>query len=320
MNTVRRPPRDRVDGVVLLDKPIGISSNAALQRVRRVFNAAKGGHTGTLDPLATGLLPLCLGEATKFSQALLDADKTYEAELRLGVRTDTGDAEGAVIETLPVSCTGVDLAAACARLVGEIEQVPPMYSALKVAGRPLYDYARGGVTLERKARRIRIDKLDVIESSHDRVRIVVACSKGTYIRVLAEDIGRLLGCGAHLTALRRTRIAGFGIEQAVELARLEEDPAGARAWLLPTDFLIGGWPRVDLNREATSRFLHGQPIPSASAAEAEVRVFGFGGRFLGTAHLSDGLLRPRRLVGAAGSDEISQNSPAGVESTAKNHV
>ena len=213
MNAPRRPPRRKVDGVILLDKPIGISSNAALQRVRRVFNAAKGGHTGTLDPLASGLLPLCFGEATKFSQTLLEADKSYEAELRLGVSTTTGDVEGQVLETRAVNVDSADFATACASFVGEIEQVPPMFSALKVAGRPLYDYARAGVTLERKSRRISIKGIEVLEFDANMARVAVDCSKGTYIRVLAEDIGALLGCGAHLVSLRRTRIARFAIER-----------------------------------------------------------------------------------------------------------
>lgn len=304
MNAPRRVPRLKVDGVILLDKPIGISSNAALQRVRRVFNAAKGGHTGTLDPMATGLLPLCLGEATKFSQTLLDADKAYEAELRLGVRTNTGDAEGQVIERTPVTVTAAAFAAACAKFAGEIEQTPPMYSALKVAGRPLYDYAREGLTLERKPRRITIEKIEMLGFGGDTARIAVVCSKGTYVRVLAEDIGALLGCGAHLISLRRTGIGRFRIGQSVELARLESESAGAIQWLLPVDHLLADWPEVVLDELAAQRFGHGQTVPAgALGGDVSVRVYGPTGRFLGAADHESGFLRPRRLVGEKASTE-----------------
>lgn len=298
MNAPRRPPRLVVDGVILLDKPPGITSNAALQRVRRVFNAAKGGHTGTLDPLASGLLPVCLGEATKFSQTLLDADKSYEAELRLGVRTETGDAEGRTIEVRPVNCSVTLFSAACNGFVGEIDQTPPMHSALKVAGRPLYDYARQGVTLERASRRVSIRSVSVLDVAQDTARISVECSKGTYIRVLAEDIGAALGCGAHLTSLRRTGIGRFRIDQAVTLAQLEADPVGARQWLMPVDHLLSQWPEIELDEQTLQKFAHGQIIPlSASVGVGPVRVYGPNRRFVGAANFEGGKLHARRLLG-----------------------
>lgn len=300
MNAPRRPPRQKIDGVVLLDKPFGLSSNAALQRVRRVFNAAKAGHTGTLDPLASGLLPLCLGEATKFAQTLLDADKSYEAELCLGVRTDTGDAEGAVIERRDVDCTVEKFVGACSRFVGTIEQIPPMHSALKVGGRPLYEYARSGVVLKRDPRTVHIRRINMLEFAGEKARIVVDCSKGTYIRVLAEDIGILLGCGAHLTGLRRTRIGRFDVRDSVSLERLELDMAGSRAWLLPADHLISDWPKIGLMSDAARSFGHGQAVrlDLQHGGCKDVRVIGPGGQFLGTGVVDGEVLLPRRVVGA----------------------
>lgn len=298
MNAPRRLPRLKVDGVLLLDKPSGITSNAALQRVRRAFNAAKAGHTGTLDPLASGLLPVCLGEATKFSQTLLDADKAYLATLRLGVRTTTGDAEGSVVETRPVSVSSEDLEAACMSLRGVIDQVPPMYSALKVAGRPLYDYARSGVELERKSRSVVIRRLDIVAFEHDRVSIAVDCSKGTYIRVLAEDLGHALGCGAHLVELRRTRIGPFALERAVALDAVEQDPDRPAA-LLPVDALLEDWQVLDLEQGEAERFMHGQRIRLEGVAcdsrARRCRVYGQG-RFLGAGELAEGVISPLRLV------------------------
>ena len=311
MNAPRRSPRRKLDGVILLDKPTGISSNAALQQVRRVFNAARGGHTGTLDPLASGLLPLCLGEATKFSQTLLDADKAYDAELGLGVRTSTGDAEGQVLETRPGRISATDFSAACAQFLGEIEQMPPMYSALKVAGRPLYSYAREGVTLERKSRRVCIKRIEVLRFDTDTARIAVDCSKGTYMRTLAEDIGALLGCGAHLVSLRRTRIGRFRIEESIPLARIEADPEGAMGWLLPADYLLADWPCVQLEEQATGRFARGQTATITSrVGDGPVRVYGPSGRFLGAADHEAGLLRPRRLMSASDPAEPPRKSLA----------
>jgi len=304
MHAPNRLPRRKVDGIVLLDKPTDITSNAALQRVRQVLNAAKGGHTGTLDPLASGLLPLCLGEATKFSQTLLDADKSYEAELRLGARTSTGDAEGEVLENRPANVTPSDFAAACRRFVGEIDQVPPMYSALKVAGRPLYDYAREGVSLERKPRRVIVGRIEVLWFDRDKARVAVDCSKGTYIRVLAQDIGALLECGAHLVSLRRTRIGRFRIDEALPLAQIEADADGAMRRLLPVDHLLADWPTVLLDEPGADRLAHGQTATvAAPICDGPVRVYGPGGRFLGAADHEAGRLRPRRLLGRIDSVE-----------------
>lgn len=292
-----RAPRLRIDGVVMLDKPVGMSSNGALQAVRRVYNAAKGGHTGTLDPLASGLLPLCLGEATKFSQMLLDADKSYRARVRLGVTTTTGDAEGEVIATLPVTVSNEGIARVVAGFCGEIEQVPPMYSALKRDGKALYEYARAGVTLEREARRVSIHAIAAGAIEGQEFDLDVCCSKGTYIRTLAEDIGAQLGCGAHIVALRRTRIGPFDIADAVSLEQLELSEAVRSASLRPADLLASHLPAVPLAPDAAGSFLHGQsvavPLPPGAV---ECRVFA-DGRFLGLGRVSpDGRLAPRRLI------------------------
>lgn len=292
----------RVDGVLLLDKPIGMTSNAALQKARRLFSAAKAGHTGTLDPMATGLLPLCFGEATKFSADLLEADKTYEAELLFGVRTDTGDADGAVIERTDVDFSACDLLRALAGLRGEIEQVPPMYSALKRDGRPLYELARQGVEVERAARRVTIHELGLLAWSEDRCQLRVRCSKGTYIRVLAEDIGAALGCGAHLVALRRVGVGSLDVAAAVSLESLEalaeEDRMNA---LSPLDTLLQSLPRIDLGEDSARRFNHGNPVGVMSAnpvATGLCRVYSES-RLLGVGELERaGKLSPKRLVAA----------------------
>jgi tRNA pseudouridine55 synthase len=224
-----RQPRRALHGVLLLDKPLGWTSNDALQKAKGLLRAEKGGHTGTLDPLATGLLPLCFGAATKFSQASLDADKAYRATLKLGVRTSTGDREGEVLETRPVQVDRTAVEAACARFVGSIDQLPPMHSALKHEGRALYDYARAGIEVERAARRIVIHRIDIVAWQDDLLLIDVTCSKGTYIRTLAEDIGAALGCGAHLEALRRTGSGALSIADAVTIADARDPVALARA-------------------------------------------------------------------------------------------
>lgn len=224
--------------MLLLDKPAGMSSNAALQKAKWLFNAAKAGHTGTLDPMATGLLLLCFGKATKFAGALLDADKAYRATVQLGVTTDTADAEGRVLETRPVEVSQARAQEALARFTGEIEQVPPMYSALKRDGKPLYKYAREGIEVERAPRRVTIHELRLLSWQEDRFDIEVACSKGTYVRTLAADIGAALGCGAHLSALRRTRIGRFDVSDAITLAALEALAPEARdPCMLPVDAL-----------------------------------------------------------------------------------
>lgn len=238
MNKPRSAPKRRIDGVLLLDKPIGASSNAALQRTKWLFNAAKAGHTGTLDPQATGLLLLCFGKATKFASALLDADKVYRATVRLGVTTETADAEGAVLETRSVEVSQAQVQQALLQFTGEIEQVPPMYSALKRDGKPLYEYARQGIELERPPRRVAIHELRLLSFGGDQFEIEVACSKGTYIRTLAADIGEALGCGAHLSALRRTRIGDFDVSDACSLDQLAQMDESARdGCLLPVGAL-----------------------------------------------------------------------------------
>lgn len=301
MSQPRRPPRRRVDGVLLLDKPAGMTSNAALQKARWLLNAAKAGHTGTLDPMATGLLPLCFGEATKFAGELLTAGKRYAATLRLGVRTDTADAEGQVLETRPVAVTREQVEVALARFRGDILQVPPMHSALKRDGRPLYEYARKGIEVERKPREVSIFKLDILKFDVDRLDFDVDCSKGTYVRSLAEDIGAALGCGAHLTALRRTRIGNLRLEDAVTLEALEALPPEARYTLLrPADALLEELPRLDLDEAAALRFSHGQSVGGAEGRpNGRLRVYAEDGRFLGLATVSpEGLVAPVRLLAA----------------------
>ncbi|MCB4358101.1 tRNA pseudouridine(55) synthase TruB [Quatrionicoccus australiensis] len=287
----------RVDGVLLLDKPIGLTSNDALQKARRLFSAAKGGHTGTLDPLATGLLPLCFGEATKFSADLLDADKTYEAVLKLGVTTDSGDAEGKVLETAAVNVTESDIFRVLPMFTGDLQQIPPMHSALKRDGRPLYELARQGIEVEREARAVTIHRLECLAFSGDSLSLRVACSKGTYIRVLAADIGRELGCGAHLTALRRTVVGDLDLVNAVTLAELEAlDEAGRMARLQPVDALVHTLPIVTVEGEAESRFRHGNPVDLPAGLSGKIRVYA-GDQLIGVGEPGgDGRLWPKRLV------------------------
>jgi tRNA pseudouridine55 synthase len=271
-----------IDGVLLLDKPCGLSSNAALQRARRALGAAKGGHTGTLDPMATGLLPLAFGEATKFSQYLLDADKAYLAEVRLGIRTDTGDAEGEVIARSEVRPSAEQILAACERFVGEMDQLPPMYSALKRDGRALYEYARAGVEVERQPRRVRVAAIEVVGFATDRFRCRVRCSKGTYIRVLAEDLGEALGCGAHLTALVREATGAFALEDAVALADFEAMTPKARlACLLPADTFVRHLPVLHLSDAQADRICHGQNVSEVGASLPGAYRLDLEGRFLG---------------------------------------
>lgn len=298
MNKPRRPPRRRVDGVLLLDKPTGMTSNAALQKARWLFNATKAGHTGTLDPLATGLLPLCFGEATKFAGELLDADKSYRATLKLGITTDTADSDGAVVLTRPVSADLDGWRAAMADFRGEIEQIPPMHSALKRDGKPLYEYARQGIELEREARRVTIHRLELLSFAGDEAVIEVDCSKGTYVRTLAADIGEKLGCGAHLTALRRTRIGRLDVADALRLEQLEElAPELRDARLAPVDALVGVLPAANLSAAEAARVTHGQGLRWKGAPGTRWRLYGPEGIFLGLGELSaDGWLNPRRLL------------------------
>jgi tRNA pseudouridine55 synthase len=297
-----RIARRAVHGVLLLDKDAGLSSNGALQLAKRLYRAEKAGHTGTLDPLASGLLPLCFGAATKFAQASLDADKRYLASLRLGVTTTTGDLEGEVVRTVPgVAIDGVALARACARFVGAIEQVPPMHSALKHDGKPLYEYARAGIAVERTARRVLIHSIRVVEGEGDLWTVEVSCTKGTYIRTLGEDIGAALGCGAHLAALRRTASGTLDLAAAATLADLERlDEAALDARLLPPDALVAALPRIVLSGEDAGRFLAGvrRRLPLADVAAA--RIYGPDpGAFLGTGHLVAGELIATRLLSPA---------------------
>jgi len=250
-----------ISGVLLLDKPLGFSSNQALQKVKWLFQAAKAGHTGTLDPLATGLLPICLGEATKFAQFVTDADKSYVATIKLGVTTTTGDAEGEVISAKPVAVNRPQFEAACQQFLGEVQQLPPMYSALKHEGKALYEYARAGIEIERKVRTITIQGITVNTLEHDVATVTVTCSKGTYIRTLAEDIGNVLGCGAHLAGLRRTETAGYTLTHSVTVEALEAMELAERdSLLLPVDSAIKALPSVTLDDDASYYLMQGQAV------------------------------------------------------------
>ena len=295
-------PRRKLDGVLLLDKALGISSNHALQAARRLYRAEKAGHTGTLDPLATGLLPLCFGEATKFSGELLNADKRYVATVQLGLTTDTADAEGSVLQCRPVTSSLADVEAALAAFVGELDQVPPMYSALKRDGRPLYEYARAGIEVERAARRVSIHELRLLDGQADfasgRFVFEVHCSKGTYVRTLAADIGERLGCGAHLAALRRTGIGALDVAQAYSLPMLEALSAEAcDALLLPPDSLLASLAEARLDVADAARLRHGQAVRWSGEEGSRLRVYDAERGFIGICRQSaDGWLQPQRLV------------------------
>ncbi|MBZ9558275.1 MULTISPECIES: tRNA pseudouridine(55) synthase TruB [Modicisalibacter] len=290
-----------IDGVLLLDKPPGVSSNHALQRARRLFQAQKAGHTGTLDPMATGLLPVCFGEATKFSSYLLEADKVYRTRVKLGEITDTGDADGSIVERRPVA--GID-EATLQRVLndfrGEIEQIPPMHSALKHQGRPLYELAREGKTIARAPRRVTVYDTRLVSCTTESFELEVACSKGTYIRTLAEDIGSALGCGAHITALRRLKTGPFQATDMVGFEGLEaESGETLTASLLPMDVLVRHLPRLDVEPEAASRLLHGQraAADTAGLADADLARLYRDGAFLGlVAVTGTGEIAPRRLI------------------------
>jgi tRNA pseudouridine55 synthase len=286
-----------INGVLLFDKPLELSSNAALQKVRRLFNAEKAGHTGTLDPLATGLLPICFGEATKFCFALLDADKTYRALLRLGQTTSTGDAEGEILSEHPVNIAQLDVDAALAKFRGEIQQLPPMHSALKHQGKPLYEYIRKGVTIERELRSVMIHELLLNSFTGNELDITVRCSKGTYIRTLAEDIGGALGCGAHLIGLRRTTIAHFTLQQAHTLPQLEAMTEAERdACILPLESLLPNMPKLQLDSEQIKRLAQGQRLAlDTSLTDGKVRLQGTQG-FIGVGMLQGRRLAPDRLL------------------------
>ena len=287
-----------LNGVLMLDKAAGASSNAALQQVKRLYQAAKAGHAGTLDPLATGLLPILFGEATKFSSDLLDADKSYAAEIVLGVSTTTADAEGEVIAERAVSVTREALTAALARFSGSILQTPPLYSALKHAGKPLYAYARAGIAIEREPRKVTIHAIELHRFEGDRLALSVTCSKGTYIRSIAHDLGEMLGCGAHLAALRRTAVGRFDLGCAHTLEILAGMAATERdARLLPVDALLQDLPEVHLEPAQQARFVQGQVVPWGGPAQARVRIYGSGGALLGVGEaLTDGGISPKRVI------------------------
>ena len=306
MQTVRRPARRRVNGVLFIDKSPGMTSNGVLGALKRLYNADKAGHTGTLDPFATGLLPVALGEATKFSGHLIDADKTYLATMKLGVTTTTGDPEGEVLAVRPVQVDAAAIDAAFGKFCGEIDQVPPMYSALKRDGKPLYEYARAGVTLERAARRVTIRSLDLVMMESDAIQFRVACSKGTYVRTLAEDIGNVLDCGAHLIALRRERSGPFTLDGAVSLAQIEAMPQADRdALLRPIDALIGHLPRVEVDNTQAARLRLGQRLAMHAlglTVPGLYRAYDEKGALTGLVQVIDGAVRPERLA--------AQGSPA----------
>lgn len=287
-----------VDGVLLLDKPYAMTSNAALQTARRLLNAQKAGHTGTLDPLASGLLALTFGEATKFSADLLHADKTYIAGIKLGQKTTTGDLEGDFLQTRPVRVNRADIEKALNAFRGDILQVPPMFSALKRDGKTLYDLAREGVSIERQARSVRIEKLEILEFADELLTVEVTCSKGTYIRVLAEDIGEALGCGAHLASLRRTKVGVLSLEDAVTLQALETMSVDERlATLKPLDALMQTLPAVHLSENDRVRFCHGQRLALGLPSCSRVRVYGPDEQMVGTARVNErGVLEPERLI------------------------
>ena len=306
-----RVQRRPVHGVLLLDKPLGWSSNQALQKVKWLLRAEKAGHTGTLDPLATGVLPVCLGAATKFSQLHLDADKAYSTTLRLGIKTTTADAEGEVISerAVPPGTSLENIRATVQRFVGETDQLPPMYSALKKDGKALYAYAREGIEVERTPRRVRIDQIEVrdarLEGPEPSVDLLVACGKGTYIRTLGEDIGEALGCGAHLSALRRERSGNFEATQCISLEALEAmDDAQRLEQVLPVDALLAGFTPVTLDSENAARFLSGMRRRGSWSDMAQVAVYADAPRaLLGTGHVQGGELIAQRLLSPP---EVSQ--------------
>ena len=296
---------DPVDGVLLLDKPLGMTSNQALQTAKRLLHACKAGHTGSLDPIATGLLPLCFGEATKVSQFLLNADKRYWTVFRLGVSTDTYDSEGETTAVRPVTVRRRDIERALRRFEGEIEQVPPMYSAIKHGGKPLYKLARAGVNVERKPRQVVVHELRLLDFHDDRIELEIACSKGTYIRSLAHDLGQTLGCGAHVVQLRRLSVGDLNVDQAFTLEALGAmpPPEAVTEALLPVDAVISGMPDIHLTRLATHYLCQGQAVSvKHRCPPGWVRLYDERDRFLGMGQvLDDGRVAPRRLMGVGGN-------------------
>ncbi|MGC6359721.1 tRNA pseudouridine(55) synthase TruB [Bisgaard Taxon 45] len=303
MSRPRKRGRD-IDGVFLLDKPQGMSSNDIMQKVKRVFQANKAGHTGALDPLATGMLPICLGEATKFSQFLLEADKRYQVTAKLGERTDTSDAEGQVVETRIVNVSEQDILVALPHFRGELMQVPTMFSALKHQGKPLYEYARAGITVEREARPITIFELNFVTYAAPYLTLEVHCSKGTYIRTLVDDLGEYLGCGAHVTVLRRTAVADYPVEAMMDWERLQtlaeqQDLALLDQYLLPTDSAVSALPALHLNQEQSQAIGFGQRVKFDNPTQltGQVRLFSDTQQFLGVGRVDEGnVIHPQRLI------------------------
>ena len=303
MSRPRKKGRD-VHGVFLLDKPQGMSSNDILQKVKRLFQANKAGHTGALDPLATGMLPICLGEATKFSQFLLDSDKRYQVTAKLGERTDTSDAEGQVVESRAVNVSETEILSALEQFRGDILQVPTMFSALKHNGKPLYEYARQGITVEREARPITIFELRFIEYTAPYLTLEVHCSKGTYIRTLVDDLGEVLGCGAHVTVLRRLAVANYPVEAMMSYEDLqnlsENQPLEVLdQHLLPLDTAVESLPKINLTAEQTKAVGFGQRVKFENNAQVygQVRLFSNNMQFLGVAEITtDNVIRPNRMV------------------------
>lgn len=306
----RRRKGRPINGVILLDKPTGISSNDALQKVKRIYFAEKAGHTGALDPLATGMLPICLGEATKFSQFLLDSDKRYVVKAKLGERTNTSDSDGEVVETREVNVTREQLERCVASFKGETDQVPSMFSALKYKGRPLYEYAREGIEVPREARKITVYSIELLRFEGDEIEMEVHCSKGTYIRTITDDLGEMLGCGAHVTYLRRTGVAKYPYERMVTLEQLNElleqahrDEVAPKELLdpllMPMDTAVQDLPEVNLDAELTNLVQHGMPVPVLGAPEGTPLRMTSGEEklFIGVAEVNaDGKVAPKRLV------------------------
>ncbi|AVV85706.1 tRNA pseudouridine(55) synthase TruB [Shewanella putrefaciens] len=306
----RRPKGRFIDGIVLLDKSTGMSSNFALQRVKRFFNANKAGHTGALDPLATGMLPVCLGEATKFSQHLLDADKRYLVTAKLGERTDTSDSDGEVVQTRPVTFTEAQLLSALEHFRGDTQQVPSMYSALKYQGQPLYKYAREGIEVPRESRPITVFELNFISLEGDELTLDIHCSKGTYIRTIIDDLGEMLGCGAHVIMLRRTQVAQYPYAKMVTLEQLEALVTQAHEQqidlsvlldplLLPMDTAVADFPEVNVPEASAAYLMQGQAVRvTGLKADTLVRItLGDAHRFVGIGLMNDdGLLAPKRLI------------------------
>ena len=297
----RRKKGRVISGILLLDKPQGLSSNAALQKVKRLYDAQKAGHTGALDPLASGMLPLCFGEATKFSQFLLESDKGYRVIGKLGERTDSGDSTGEIIESNPVKVSKKQLEKALEQFRGDIMQIPSMFSALKHKGQPLYKYARKGIEIERPARPVTIYELDLIRFENDEVELEIECSKGTYIRNIIDDLGQALGCGAHVTLLHRNFVADYPVEEMITLAQLEKDAeqgGNLDEYLLPIDSAVLHLGHAEIDNESANYFAHGQAINYPNLNEGDlIRVYNDDGVFLGIAEVDDqDMLAPKRLV------------------------